>query len=578
MELPEVRLGLLPAWGGTQRLPRVVGLERALKVILGGKSLNAREALEWGLADAYAADEASLREQYNKLCVRAIGEGKRQREGLPLRGWRQKLLESNPFGKSVILRGAEKLVRKKTPDDMPAPLEAFEAVRVGIQKGMQAGLEYEREAAARLGASGACRNLVSLWFAREAARKATGQPLPSRKIGVVGAGVMGAGIAQLAALSGYAVEVQEVNEPALEAGRKRIDGLFAAAAAKGRISQEEMQRRREAVGYTTAWQGFGGVDLVVEAALEDAEVKRSVFRALDERTPPAAVLATNTSSLTVAPLAEGTKHPERVAGLHFFNPVHKMELVEVVRAKTTSEAAVERAVRFAIDLGKTPVVVGDRPGFVVNRVLMPYLNEALLLVGEGLAIEDVDRVMRRFGVPMGPLELLDQIGLDVAAHVGRIVREQLGERHAPHPGFELMRQKGWLGVKSGTGFYVHKGDKTTPNRAAEELIRSTGKPPATALPQAARLSEARERMVLLAVNEAALVLSEGVADAATIDLAMILGTGWGPHRGGPLRYADDRGLADVVQALEGLAARLGPRFAPCEELRKRAAEGRKFRE
>src|SRR5262249_42534488 len=189
------------------------------------------------------------------------------------------------------------------------------AVRGGIQKGMQAGFESGREAGPRLGASSACRNLVSLWFAREAARKASGQPLPSKKVGVVGVGVMGAGIAQLAALSGYAVEVQEVSEPALEAGRQRIEGPVAAAAAEGRISHEEMQLRREAVGYTTTWQGFGGVDLVVEAALEDAAVKRTVFRELDERTPPAAVLATNTSSLTVGPLAEGLKHPQRVAGL-----------------------------------------------------------------------------------------------------------------------------------------------------------------------------------------------------------------------------------------------------------------------
>jgi 3-hydroxyacyl-CoA dehydrogenase/enoyl-CoA hydratase/3-hydroxybutyryl-CoA epimerase len=576
--LPEVRLGLLPAWGGTQRLPRVVGLEQALKMILAPKMLNAREAFECGLADAYASDEASLREQFAKLLVRAVGEGKRQRDRLPIRTWRQRFLESNPIGRRILLRGAERQLRNKVPDDMPAPLEAFDAVRVGVQQGMDAGFEHEREAAARLGTSKACRNLVSLFFQSEAARKAGGPPLTFKKVGVVGAGVMGAGIAQLAALSGFEVVVQEVNDSALQAGKARIDGLFATAADKGRISRAEMEQRRAAVRYTTAWEGFADVGLVVEAALEDAQVKRNVFRELDERTPGTAVLATNTSSLTVSPLAEGLRHPQRVAGLHFFNPVHKMPLVEVVRAAGTPDDVVETARRFAIALGKTPVVVGDRPGFVVNRVLMPYLNEGLLLVGEGLAVQQIDRVMRRFGLPMGPLELLDQIGLDVAAHVGKIVREQLGEKYAPHPGFELMRQKGWLGLKSGTGFYVHKGEKPSVHKEAQELIRATGSPPAAKLPEAARLSEARERMVLLMVNESAQVLSEGVADAATIDLAMIFGTEWAPHRGGPLRYADDRGLTDVVQALEGMAARLGPRFAPCEELKRRAAEGRKFRE
>src|SRR5262245_45078233 len=299
MELPEIKLGLLPAWGGTQRLPRVVGLEPALKMILVPRTLNAKEAFEWGLADAYASDEASLREQYAKLLVRSVGEGKRPRERLPLRGWRQKVLESNPFGRKAILRGAERLLRQKTPDDVPAPLEAFEAVRVGLDRGMEAGLEYEREAAARLGTSTACRNLVSLFFQREAARKSAGELLPPGNVGVVGAGVMGAGIAQLAALSGHRVVVQEVNEAAMQAGQARVEALFAAAAQKGRISPQEMEKRRAAVHYTTSWQGFVEVSLVVEAALEDAEVKRKVFQELDARTPPGAVLATNTSSLNV---------------------------------------------------------------------------------------------------------------------------------------------------------------------------------------------------------------------------------------------------------------------------------------
>jgi 3-hydroxyacyl-CoA dehydrogenase len=255
--------------------------------------------------------------------------------------------------------------------------------------------------------------------------------------------------------------------------------------------------------------------------------------------------------------------------MHFFNPVHKMPLVEVVRPAATTQAVIDRLVRLAIDLGKTPVRVGDRPGFVVNRILMPYLNEALLLVGEGLPIQDVDRVMKRFGMPMGPLELLDQIGLDVAAHVGKLVRQQLGERYEPHPAFEAMRQKGWLGQKTTVGFYVHKGKSPKVNRPAQELVRSLAGPPLQdALPPAVRLVEARERMVLVMVNEAAQALSEGLADdAATIDLAMVFGTGWAPHRGGPLRYGEDRGLADVVRALEGLAGRLGPRFEPCAALK-----------
>jgi 3-hydroxyacyl-CoA dehydrogenase/enoyl-CoA hydratase/3-hydroxybutyryl-CoA epimerase len=266
--------------------------------------------------------------------------------------------------------------------------------------------------------------------------------------------------------------------------------------------------------------------------------------------------------------------------MHFFNPVHKMPLVEVVKAPATSDAAAALVTRFAVDLGKTPARVGDGPGFVVNRVLMPYLDEAVRLVGEGMKIKDVDRVMKRFGMPMGPLELLDQIGLDVAAHVARTVRQQLGQPIEPGGVFEKMKGRGWLGQKAKVGFYTHEKGKARPHRAAEELVREgqQGSSLSANLPEAARLAEARERMVLLMVNEAAAVLADGLADPATIDLAMVFGTGWAPHRGGPLRYADDRGLADVVRALEQLASRHGPRFAPCAELKCRATNGERFRQ
>jgi 3-hydroxyacyl-CoA dehydrogenase/enoyl-CoA hydratase/3-hydroxybutyryl-CoA epimerase len=578
--LPEVELGLLPAWGGSQRLPRTIGLERALQMILGGKRLDAREAFSWGLADGYASTEAELRDQYARLVFRAVGAGKRQRQRLPLRTWRQRLLESNPFGRRLIFRGTERLIRNKVPDDMPAPLEALEAVRIGLERGMSAGLEQERAAAGRLATSSASRNLITLFFQREAARKRPDNVPSVQRLGVVGAGVMGAGIVQLAALSGCEVVVQEVNQQALAAGLARIDELFSKAVERRRVSAEEARQRRAAVRGTVSWEGFDRVEVVIEAAVEDLEIKRNLFRELAARTSPSAILATNTSSLAVSLLQEGLPGPERVAGMHFFNPVHKMPLVEVVQTAATTRAVIDRLVRFAIDLGKTPVRVGDRPGFVVNRILMPYLNEAMLLVGEGLPIKDVDRVMKRFGMPMGPLELLDQIGLDVAAHVGKLVRQQLGERYEPHPGFEAMRQKGWLGQKNGEGFYLHKGKSPKINMQAQELIRSLAGPALqAALPPAVRMVEARERMVLVMVNEAALALSEELADdGATIDLAMVFGTGWAPHRGGPLRYGDDRGLADVVRALEGLAGRLGPRFQPCAELKRRAETGQPFRQ
>jgi 3-hydroxyacyl-CoA dehydrogenase/enoyl-CoA hydratase/3-hydroxybutyryl-CoA epimerase len=276
-------------------------------------------------------------------------------------------------------------------------------------------------------------------------------------------------------------------------------------------------------------------------------------------------------------LQNSLDQPGRLGGMHFFNPVHKMPLVEVVRTTATSPEALARLMRLAIDLGKTPVLVGDGPGFVVNRVLMPYLDEAIRLVGEGMRIKEIDRLMRRFGMPMGPLELLDQIGLDVAAHVAELVREQLGEQAPASLAFAEMTKNGWLGQKSGKGFYIHKKRSAKVNKAAQEMLRTQPGATPSSLPPAVRLVDARERMVLLMVNEAARVLERGLANAETIDLAMVFGTGWAPHRGGPLHYADDRGLADVVRALEALEARLGPRFAPCAELKRRAAAGERFR-
>jgi 3-hydroxyacyl-CoA dehydrogenase/enoyl-CoA hydratase/3-hydroxybutyryl-CoA epimerase len=578
---PEVELGLLPGWGGTQRLPRTVGLERALRMLIGRKRLNAREAFDWGLADARPSTEGELRESFERITARALRDGKVTHNRLPLRTWRQRMLESNPFGRRILFQGTERILRRRTWDDFPAPAEALNVVRVGLRDGMQAGLAAERAAISRLAMTPACRNLVGLFIATEQIRRV---PAPEngraevQKIGVVGAGIMGAGIAQLAALKGCQVVVQEVNEAALGAGMTRITDLFRKAAERGILAGAEAERRLSAVKGTVNWDGFGDVDVVVEAAVEDLDAKRVVFRELEKRTRPGAILATNTSSLPVAALQEGLSRPERVAGMHFFNPVHRMPLVEVARTPSTGATATSLLTRFAVALGKTPVNVKDSPGFVVNRVLMPYLNEAVILIAEGMKIADLDRTMKRFGMPMGPLEVLDQIGLDVGAHVARSVGPVMEGRFPPNDAFEKMRGNGWLGQKGGKGFYIYRGKKATVNQLAENLLR-TGEVAATdrALPPAVRVSEARERMVLLMVNEAALALSEGLTDdAESLDLAMVLGTGWAPHRGGPLHYADDRGPADVVRKLKDLAARHGQRFEPCVELLRRAENKERF--
>lgn len=581
--VPEIQLGLLPAWGGTQRLPRVVGLEPALRMILGRQSLNAREAGRWGLADAVAT-EANPDAEIMRLVSLAQRQGKRPKHRLPLLTWRQKLIESNPLGRALIYRGSRRILRERVPDDMPAPAEALEAVRIGIEDCWAAGLAQEQAAIGRLATTAASRNLITLFFLQDKSRKVPEEvralvDKPIRRVGVVGAGTMGAGIIQLAAIKGCTVVVQEVNDAALAAGMHKVEDLFRKAVANRVLSQAEADRQFAAIERTTAWQGFNDVDLAIEAVLEDLDLKRKVFQELQQRTAPTALLATNTSSLLVAQLQEGCSHPERIGGLHFFNPVHKMPLVEVVRAPATSPATVAALASFTADLGKVGVVVKDSPGFLVNRILMPYLNEAVLLLA-GSNARELDRLMQRFGMPMGPLELLDQVGLDVAAHIERSMRPHFIGRFAANQLFEDMSKRGWLGAKTNLGFYRHLGKKKEPNAAVHLASTNAGlrlADQAGAPSKPLNRDESRDRMVLLMVNEAAACLSEGIAaDAQTVDLAMVFGTGWAPHRGGPLHYADDRGLSDIVRTLTALAQQYGPRFEPCAELRQRAERGESF--
>jgi 3-hydroxyacyl-CoA dehydrogenase/enoyl-CoA hydratase/3-hydroxybutyryl-CoA epimerase len=570
---PEIELGLLPAWGGCQRLPKLVGLERGLQVILNRRRLTARDAQRWGLADSIATTEEQLADRLNQLIDRALAEGKRSQTRRPVRTWRQRLLESNPAGRLLIFRGTERILRRRVPDDMPAPFEALGAIRTGYKSGIEAGLAYEREAAVRLSTTNAARNLVSLFLQTEQARRYPDIP-PNRsirRVGIVGAGVMGAGIAQLAALRGFDVTIQEVNESALTAGMRRIADLVAKAAEKGLVSAQAAQKLSASIRGSTTWEGFGDVDLVVEAAVEELGIKKRIFKELAQRTRPATILATNTSSLLVSALKGEVGHPARLAGLHFFNPVHKMPLVEVVSADTTDAQTVGLLKQWTVELGKIPVPVRDGPGFVVNRILMPYLDEATRLVAEGNPVEQIDHIMRRFGMPMGPLEVLDQVGLDVAAHVAGAMSPVVQSRFPPNEAFRQFVERGWLGQKSGVGFYRYRGKKKKVNHDVHGLFKAAGSSDegdiSASLPASVRMQEARERMVLLMVNEAAMCLAEHLAEDATlIDLAMVLGTGWAPHRGGPLRYALDRGVGKVVEKLRELRGRHGARFEPCGAL------------
>jgi 3-hydroxyacyl-CoA dehydrogenase/enoyl-CoA hydratase/3-hydroxybutyryl-CoA epimerase len=390
---------------------------------------------------------------------------------------------------------------------------------------------------------------------------------------------MGAGIAQLAAVKGFEVVIQEIDQDALASGGRRVDALFQKAVENGVLSPAEAAEKIAKIRKTVSWEGFDTVDLVVEAIVEDLEKKQQAFRKIASLTQSRTLLATNTSSLSVGAMQNHVDNARRFAGLHFFNPVHKMPLVEVIRGPLTDDPTLASLVHWASELGKTPVVLTDRPGFVVNRILFPYLNEAGMLVAEGMPVEQVDQIMRRFGMPMGPLELIDQIGIDIASHAAQAMVPLFTGRIEMHPALEMMRQRGWLGQKSGYGFYQYQGKSKKLNRGALATLRQASGGNGHREDWAGRegAEEAKHRMNLLMVNEAAACLAEGMAEqAAVIDLAMVLGTGWAPHRGGPLRFADDFGIREIVKTLDGFASRLGTRFAPHQALRRCAAEGKKY--
>ncbi len=575
--LPEVQLGLIPGWGGTQRLPRRIGLKQALIMILEGAAWNAAKAYATGLADALIPPQewetGIARFVEDRLAGRPLPR--------PRRSLTDRLLDGTWAGRRIVMHQARKRLGPRLVH-YPALGAALRAVEAGFRLPEPEGYAAEREEFVRVVFTPAARNLLDVFFWREKARKPSSwvsAEVPVRrfqKVAVIGGGVMGSGIAQLLALQGWPVVVKEVNAELASAARQRIDALLRTAADKGAVTPEEAEAARQRLTVTAEWEPLRGADLAIEAVVEREGVKRTVFAQLAEHLGSEAVLASNTSALSITRLAEAVPRPERVAGLHFFNPVHKMPLVEVVRTPHTEEAAVAALVELARQAGKVPVVVQDSPGFLVNRILFPYLDEAVRLLTEGVPAETIDRAAVRFGMPMGPLELLDQIGIDIAADVSQSFRALAAEPSPTPERLAAMAAAGALGKKTGRGFYEYEGER---RRGPSQWGQPSGEPSPLAVepPEASEFSELQERLIYPMLNEAARSLGEGIVAAAwMVDLAMILGTGFAPFRGGPLRTADALGLPRLVRELEALSRRFGPRYEPAPLLRSLAAEERGF--
>jgi len=553
--LPETSLGLLPAWGGCTRLPRLIGAEKAAEVILKGKLYSAQEALKIGLVDEIAPPDQLLGRAREKLRA-----GKRKMEdGAP------------------AAAGSQEPAPPKR-DGNPATERAYEIINKTLSISPDESLRLELDGIVALGKTESTQNLIRNFFLAEKYKKGTSRTPPEKIVhaAVIGAGVMGSGIAQWLSSRGVTVILRDVAREQINRGLANVEKIYGDAVKRGLMTEEKAKQGRARICGSTAPMELRDVHFVIEATSEKMEIKKEVFRELAMEAGPKTVVATNTSALSVSELAEVTVSPEHVIGLHFFNPVSRMKLVEVVIAKQTSDKTRERSLAFVRQIGKLPVIVRDSPGFLVNRVLFPYLLDAAGLFESGADAERIDRALVKWGMPMGPLRLIDEIGVDITIDIGNTLEKAYGQRDHVPTVLPWLRDQQMLGRKTGAGLYKYEGKAQTPNDSLVEWRRSSAVSPRPE--PAATAEELTLRLIFLMVNEAARCVEEEVVDSPEdADYGMILGTGFAPFRGGPLRFAEHFGITRTVEELERLA-RTEKKFTPCEILKKHARDGTKFYE
>lgn len=566
--LPEVNLGILPGFGGSIRLPNLIGLLKSLPLILGGSILGAQAAFKQGLVDRLFYEQTLLQDavEFSKQ-LGGIHHPARKKT------FQEKILEDTSFGRGIVFKKARKDVLKKTKGFYPAPLEIIKLIQATYGKKDAAAFKAESEAFSKLGATAVSKSCIRVFFLSERYKKRSwtasapkAQPAVN-KVGVIGAGVMGGGIAHLVSSRNIPVRVKDIDNKALGGALREAYGIFKGTLKRRKLKPHDMTRMMNLISVGLTYDGIKNVDVVIEAVVENLDIKKKVFKELASVVGRNVILASNTSSLPVTQMAAGCENPSRVVGLHFFNPVNRMPLVEVIKADQTSDETLEKTIAFSRKLGKTVIVTADKPGFLVNRLLLPYLNEAALLMEEGVSSETLDRIATEFGMPMGPVELVDQVGIDVGYKVAHILQDAFGDRMKVASVLETAYQKKLLGKKGGKGFYMYDGEKKYPN---PEI-------PFQAKPGISN-ETALKRMMYIMVNEAARCLEENVVDSAeTVDIGMIFGTGFPPFRGGLMDYADTVGLASIVEDLQSFEKQYGSRFAPCRLLSDLASQNKKFR-
>lgn len=568
--LPETNLGILPAWGGSTRLPRLIGLPNALEAIMTGRQYPAAQALKRGMVDAVVFPEK----------LQEVATSKIQRSGGKKRSY-QTHLENRPPLSRFIKSRAEKKALDRTRGHYPAVLKALEVACSGLDVPHEQSLANEKTGFIELALGETAQNLIGVFFLQERAKKlklpkdeGTALPPPKsvKQALVVGAGLMGAGIAQWLSSRGIRIILKDVGPGPLGNGMQAIAKLYSDAVKRHLYSEPDARSAFDRILPVYEDIPLQRIDLAVEAAIEQLDLKQRIFAELESKVHGDTILASNTSSLSIDEIAASLQHPERVVGMHFFNPVHRMQLVEIVRGSKTNTETLTAAIQFAKQIGKLPVLVNDSPGFLVNRILLPYLSEAVRLFADGYRLETIDRAMLEFGMPMGPLRLTDEVGLDVVEHVAKYLTDRVRHIGQLDGTVSKMVAKGWLGRKSGKGFYDY---------TASSDGKMNGEAGNLQAPEPMTVSEddLRDRLVLSMVNEAARTIEEKVVSAPEdVDFGMIMGTGWAPFRGGPLRYADHLGIATVVSRLNTLRERVAPYFEPCALLTDMLNRGASFYE
>ncbi len=578
--LPEVQLGLLPGSGGTQRLPKLVGIQKALDMMLTGKQLRAKQALKAGLVVDVVPNSILVSSAEN-LVLAAEGKASKIKKNHRKISTLDKALEGNAVGRKVIFSQATKSVLAKTKGNYPSPLKIIDCVRTGVEKSSERGYQTEADHFGELVMSPESAQLRQIFFATTDMKKEEGiegvTAAPIKHVGVLGGGLMGGGIAFVTATKANVdVRIKDISQQGISHALKYGFDILNKKVKRRFMPKSEMQKQLAMITGCTDYSGFKNVDMVIEAVFEDLSLKQKMVEDMESICSEQTIFASNTSSLPIGKIADKALRPENVIGLHYFSPVDKMPLAEIIAHDKTSDQTISTTVAFAKKQGKTPIVVQDKAGFYVNRILAPYMNEAALILLEGESIGKLDKALVNFGFPVGPMQLLDEVGIDIGSKIGPILQAELGERFAPPEAFNKLIADKRLGKKVQKGFYLYKdknGKKVTKKLVDESvysLLNITIKDQKTNY-------ELVQRCVFMMLNEAARCLDEGIIrNARDGDIGAIFGIGFPPFLGGPFHYMDSLGAETLVSKLNLWSTEHGERFKPCQALVTMAETGKKF--